>query len=417
MMKIIRLKHILPILLLLFSFQGIGVAQDQYLLTEKTYKLLTAAQELMAAENYSKAESQLLALLKITKKGSYDRAVVQQTLAYVYSSTERYSKATKQFEQALNSGALPDEVSHPLRYNLAQLYIAEQRYKAGINLLKQWIQSEPSPPSSAHVLMATAYYYVNDFKGAVRHLTIAVQQEPEPQETWYQLLLSAHIEARQYRSAIKVLETLISDFPYQKNYWLQLSALYLQDKKEDSALAVKALMQRIELTDSRVLLSLVDMYRYLHIPYKAAQLLEKGMKTQLIASNQKNLNLLADCWIAARELEHAAVVLKTVAQQDNSGEAGLKYGRVLFDLQQWQQSSVILTQSLQKLSGKQVGSATLWLAKTQYYSGDYAKAKASFSRAAKYQQERQQAIQWLEYIEQQVQSETVEQEIMTISSS
>lgn len=415
-MKTTLLKPILAILLMLLSCQQIVKAQDQYLLTEKTYKLLTAAQELMAADDYSKAESQLLALLKLTKSGSYDRAVVQQTLAYVYSSTERYGKATTQFEQALNSGALPEQVSHNLRYNLAQLYIAEQRYQSGLQLLKQWIAKEPSPPNSAHILMASAYYYINDFKGAISHLKIAIKQSAKPEEAWYQLLLSAHIEAKQYRSAIKVLEVLISDFPYQENYWLQLSALYLQDKKEVSALAVKALMQQIELKDSRVLLSLVDMYRYLHIPNKAAVLLDKGMTDGIIAKNQKYLTRLADCWIAARESEKAAEVLAVVARLDNSGKADLKYGRVLFNLQQWSKSAAALSQSLKELSGKDVGTAFLWLAKTQYYLGDYNKAKSLFNQSVKYKRERQQAQHWIQYIEQQHETDE-EQEVIAISST
>ncbi len=415
MLKRILLKPIFAIVLMLLSGSQIVNAQEQYLLTEKTYKLLTAAQEMMAVENYSKAESQLLALLKTTQSGSYDRAVVQQTLAYVYSSTERYAKATTQFEQALNSGALPEQVSHDLRYNLAQLYIAEQRYNSGLQLLKLWIEKEPSPPNSAHVLMASGYYYINDFKGAIRHLKIAIKQTAKPEEAWYQLLLSAHIEAKQYRSAIKVLETLISDFPYQKNYWQQLSALYLQEKKEVSALAVKALMQRIELTDSRVLLSLVDMYRYLQIPYKAATLLDKAMKDGIVAKNQKNLSRLADCWIAARELDNAASILKTVAKLDNSGKADLKYGRVLFSLQQWQQSSAALTQSIQELSGKEVGAATLSLAKVQYYLDDYAKAKVLFNKVLAYPREQQQAQDWLQYIEQKQQEDAQENSVLISS--
>lgn len=409
MMKILVSRIPLLIMMLFISTATMAKEDSQYLLTEKTYKVLSAAQELMAAEKNTEAEKKLKALLKQTDTGTYERAVVQQTLGYLYSAQEDYPQARKLFKQALDSNALPKKVSHNLQYNLAQLFLADEEYKEGIALLEQWLKAERSPPNSAHVLLASAYYRVKNYKKTIEHIRIAIKKDKSAKEAWYQLLLSAHLELKQYKSAISVLETLITQYPYQKIYWTQLSALYLQQNKEFSALAVKMLAQRLELGDAKTLINLADMYRYLHIPYKSAQLLTKGIDDGTIDADFDNLNHLADSWLAAKEGQKAADVLQQLAKLDDSGMSDLKYGRVLFGLEQWQQAADALSTSVQKLDDEQKGKASLLLGMAQYYIGNLAQAKTTFSKAVAFKNERNQAGQWLRHIEKQLEDENVDE--------
>jgi tetratricopeptide (TPR) repeat protein len=175
-------------------------------------------------------------------------------------------------------------------------------------------------------------------------------------------------------------------------------------------LAVQVLAQRLALSDRQVLVRLSDLYRYLHIPYKAAQLLDKGMQEGVIVPNQKNLNRLADSWLAAREKGKAVTVLKRVAQRDSSGESELKYGRVLFDLEQWQAASIAFDSSLQKLAGKKRGMATLMAGLAQFHLGHLKRAQVLLNKATAYQREQQQALYWLNYVDQLIQNEAVEED-------
>ncbi len=402
-----RIRIVLLLYLLCFSPLSGAKDQGQYLLSEKTYKALTDAQALMSAEQYSKAEVALLALLKRTQAGSYEQAIVQQTLGYVYSAKSQYRQARTQFQQALASGALPDPVSHSLRYNLGQLLLAEEQYQAGINTLEKWFSNEPAPPNSAHVLIASAYYQLDQFNQVVKHMKIALRNESKPSENWYQLLLAAHLELKQYSASISILEKLIVRYPKKAQYWQQLAALYAQLNKQTTALAVQVLAQRLDLSDGEVVVRLADMYRYLQIPYKSAQLLTKGMRDGDIVENQRNLNRLADSWLAAREKEKAAVILARLAKRDASGEAGVKYGRVLFDLAQWQDASSAFEISLQKLVGKRRGTAYLMAGLSQFHLDRFEQAQTLLMKAAKFKNEKQQALYWLSYIDQVLQNKTV----------
>ncbi len=391
----------LPLMLIILLMTSATVAddKDQYLLTEKTYKALNAAQLLMEADKLSAAEIQLKSLLNKTESDSYESAIVQQTLGYLYYSQESYKQAIILFQQALDSKTLPEKVSQNLSYNLGQLLLADEQYIKGIALLEKWLKAEKSPPNSAYVLMASAYYRVENYQQTIVNIRIAIKNDQSAKEAWYQVLLSAHLELRHYKSAITVLEMLITLYPYQKNYWLQLSTLYLQQNKEFTALSVKMLAQRLELGDSKTQINLADMYRYLNIPYKSAQLLKQGIESGIIASDFDNLSRLADSWLAAREDAKSAAILQKVAQLDDSGESDLKYGRVLFGLEQWKKAVKPLANSLKKLKGKRLGVAHLLLGMTQFHLGQVVQSKSSFTKAVAFENERNQAGQWLRHVD------------------
>ena len=91
------------IIFMLFHTVTIWAEEDkQYLLTEKTYKALNSAQELMAADKNTEAEKKLISLLQKVAEASYEQAVVQQTIGYLYSTKEEYKKASQFFKQALD---------------------------------------------------------------------------------------------------------------------------------------------------------------------------------------------------------------------------------------------------------------------------------------------------------------------------
>jgi tetratricopeptide (TPR) repeat protein len=108
---------------------------------------------------------------------------------------------------------------------------------------------------------------------------------------------------------------------------------------------------------------------------------------------------LADSWLAAKEPLKATPVLQKIAALDSSGESDLRYSRVLFDLEQWQNTEDSLSKTLKKLKGKQVGKALLLLGMTQFHLDKLSQAKESFTKATQYQDDRSQAGQWLRHIE------------------
>lgn len=376
-----------------------SVLADEYLLTEKTYTALSAAQEKMEQQQYRQAEADLKKLIGETEAGSYERAMVLQTLGYLYSETEQYKLAADQFEQALALDALPKDVTHNLRYNLAQLLIGAGQYQKGIEQLNRWLTAEPQANSSAYVLLANAYYQTNQFTKAVEAIRGAIQRDKAPKEDWYRLQLAAHMEMKQYDQSIKVLEVLIERFPVNKTYWDQLAALYAQQEKQLSSLAVQMLAKRLDLGSSDTVLRLANMYRFLNIPYKSAQLLQKSMNDGVIESNFDNLESLADSWLAARENEEAVQTLTKMQPMDPSGATDLKLARVLVSIEQWSQAADPLQQSLQKLPEDQRGQAWMLSGMVNYHLGNVTVSEQHLHRAMAFTEVRTQASQWLRHLQ------------------
>jgi len=389
----------LPLLLLSLCLMTPLMAEDNYLLTEKTYKSLSNAQELMESGQHREAGQRLNELLGATDSGSYDRAVVQQTIGYLHTEQGQYDKAAEAFQQALDAQALPEDVSHTLRFNLAQILIAGEQYSKGIALMEQWLSKEAKPQNSVYVLLATAYFRVENFSKAIERIRIAIKNDRDPKEDWYRLQLSAHMSLKQYKAAITVLETLIARYPHRKLYWDQLAALYQAQEQEFSSLAVRMLADRLDLGDPDTVVNLADMYRYLHIPYKSGKLLQNAMDAGVIAANFEHLKKLADSWLAAREAELAAETLNKMLAMDKSGESHLKLAQVYVTMESWEQAVTTLDQALDKLSGQELGRAQLLLGTSYFHLSQLQQAKTAFTRAMAFDSQSRQAGQWLRHIE------------------
>jgi len=195
-----------------------------------------------------------------------------------------------------------------------------------------------------------------------------------------------------------VLELLITSYPDKKMYWDQLAALYMQENKEFTSLAVRMLAKRLDLTEPKTLVNLADMYRYLRVPYKAGQLLEQGMKQNVIPSNFENLNKLADSWLAARENQRAVDTLKVMLPMDSSGDTQLKLGQIYISMEQWGNAIDTLSSALKLLKGKKLGQTYAMLGTAYYHQDNFEQAKAQFLKAASFEAQKKQAAQWLQHI-------------------
>ena len=85
----------IKLILLVLVFHAGSVLSEpedkkKYKLSESTHKSLTAIHELMNQGDNEKALTSLQTVLKKTNDREYDRAVIYQTLGYVYNSLGKY---------------------------------------------------------------------------------------------------------------------------------------------------------------------------------------------------------------------------------------------------------------------------------------------------------------------------------------
>jgi len=372
-------------------------------LDEFTWKQLNKVYEDVGEEHYDEAYDQLQKMLARAGRGKYLRSILNQALAQVEWSRENYDPALKYFEKAVELDALPDQAHFALMYQIAQLYFMQERYGDALDKLELWFCKSPGDKitSSAYVLQASIYVQQENYTETLKAIEIAIGMDDDPREQWYQLKLASHYELEQYPGAAQTLELIITRWPEEKTYWTQLSQIYLKLKQDEKALAVIALAYRKGLLDTQGDITyLSSLYSNSDLPFKAALVLEKGIKDGVVASTRNHWAVVADSWYAAEELENALVAYENAGKASQDGRIDLRRSYILVDLERWPDALQALNDALGKggLTERKTGEAYLLRGMTQFNLGNFDSASADWGKAGHYDRTRDAARQWLNHL-------------------
>jgi tetratricopeptide (TPR) repeat protein len=194
---------------------------------------------------------------------------------------------------------------------------------------------------------------------------------------------------------------MIEKWPDRKMYWTQLSQVYYQLKREQRALAVLALAYRKDLLDKQGdILYLSSLYSNSEVPFKAAEVLEKGIRDGKVESSNYHWTVVADTWYAAEELEKSLDAYAEAGKAAIDGTIDLRRGFILVDLERWPAALESLNLALQKggLDERKTGEAYLLRGMAQFNLGNFESAGADWNRAGRYEQTREAARQWMNHL-------------------
>jgi serine/threonine protein kinase len=132
------------------------------------------------------------------------------------------------------------------------------------------------------------------------------------------------------------LAVLITKWPNKKQYWSQLSNVYVKLEQDDKALSTIALAYRKGLLDTETdLLYLANLYSFRDLPYKAAEVMRKGMEAGIIPRTEKHWTVTGDNYYAAEEYERALESFEEAGKLADSGKIYLRRGYILTDQERW----------------------------------------------------------------------------------
>ena len=375
-------------------------ADESPTVSQQTYRVLQEAQELLDKGQSSKAVQSLEALVKQTGNSPYEQAVALQSLANVHIERNNYASAIPPLKRSVELSALPTQAQQQARYNLAQLYMATDRFAPGIEQLKLWFKQAKSPRAEAYLLLGSAHLQLKQYRQAIEPLRQAIKLSKKPNEGWYQSLLGAYYEAKQYGDAVKLLHRMIRLFPDSTDYWRQLSGIEMLRKRYAEALAVMELAYlNGQVNSEQDLLNLAQLYAERDAPYKAAQLLEKELDRGRIKSNRKAWEQTANAWQLARELEPTVHALEKALSYERNPDLTLRLARLYLEVNRFDAAEKTLRRFLKDSKGKQTDQAWLLLGIACHEGKSIEQAKQAFSQALKSAKTRNQAQQWLSYLE------------------
>ncbi len=369
-------------------------------LSEGAYRQLERIHDLIGKNKNDEALEKAKAMLERVGN-DYERAIVRQTMAFIYISQNNYKAAIAGFEEALKLEALPQQPYEQMIYNVAQLYFQDGQTDKAIQKLEQYFrEASVKPPSDAYILMASAYSDRKRFADALPYVEKAIAETKEPKESWLQLKLALHYELKQFAQCAETLIRLVSLIPAKEDYWKQLSSILFEIKKDKESLAVLALADRQGFLDTEgEIRNLANIYLLLDIPYKAAQILERGVNQKILKSDEKTLSLLGDAWTMARDYGKAEAALNKAATVSDSGEISFRLGQIFVEDERWKEALEALSRAQSK-GVKKMGEAAYLEGIAAFQSGNRNRARDALRRAQKYEETRNSAGQWLNHIEQ-----------------
>jgi tetratricopeptide (TPR) repeat protein len=375
-------------------------------LDELTWKQLNRVYEQVGEENFDSAYGDLQNLLRRAGRDEYLQAVLYQALAQVEWSRRNYDASLANFEKAVELNTLPNQTHFALMYQISQLYFMNERYQDALDALDLWFCTVPKDQvtSHAYVLKASINIQKEDYPATLEAIDTAIAMESDPKESWYQTKLAAHFELKQWPEAARTLETLVSRWPEKKTYWTQLSQIYYRLEQGDRALATMALAYRKGLLDKQSDITyLSSLYGDANVPYKAAEVLEKGIRDGVVEPTKSHWTMVAETWYSAEELQKSLSAFSEAGAVDPDGDIDLRRGFILVDLEDWSAALEALNAALEKggLGDRRTGEAYLLRGMANFNLGNLDAASTDWGRSSRFENTRDAARQWMNHLKEE----------------
>jgi tetratricopeptide (TPR) repeat protein len=388
-------------------------------MSTKIYKKLDKVREYVDEKNYEDAES-LIASLEKTKRNSYEKAMTWNMEAYLYYNREDYNKAAKSYEKIVAQDNIPESLAQTTLYSLAKLHLIQQDYPQALVAMNRWFKVVKKPSAESHILRAQMYYQLEQYSKALPDVKSAISMTEaagkKPRENWLLIERAVYFQHKDYASMERCLKDLIALYPKSSSigqYWVQLGAVYNELDQFDAELATLETAYDLNLlVKENQLISLAQAMLGKEIPFKAAQVLTKGMEDKIIKESARNLSLLADAFMLAKENDQAIKILEKTAGLSNSAKDHYRLAQIYTERQEWDQAlkninrALALQSKVAKLpeASKKplnyVEESGLRVLKglVLFNLNDLLLAKAEFELAAEFKRSEKMAAQWLRYI-------------------
>jgi tetratricopeptide (TPR) repeat protein len=375
----------------------------------EVFKKMDLAQKAFEAKDYAGAQADLDGIKSgYDKLNDYEKATLWGLYGAVYYARNDTRGAINAYISELQQQNLPDGLRDSGLHTLAQLYFITEEYDKAIAVIKKWMSVMQQPQPEGYVLMAQAYYqrqnYADCEKNLIEALRTAKQQNITPKESWLALLRAVFYEEKQYVKSAKVLEILVALYPENASYWQQLAGMYgLLDRQQDQLRIMHAAYRAGLMTNEGDLLNLARLYMVENLPYPAAVLLNKGMKTAVIKTNADTLQLYAQSLVMAKEYEHQIPVLKKLAEMTGESKHYVYLAQAYFQVDNWNEAAEALRAALKARNVAKPEEVRVQLGTALYNAGKLEEAREVFATAAKSQATEQAAGNWVKFVSTEIQ--------------
>jgi tetratricopeptide (TPR) repeat protein len=306
-------------------------------MSEATYKKLSEAQEAIDAKDYATAKQVLNDMLeRASRLNGNEIGQVHNMLGFVHFSDENYAEALRSYEKVLAQGEdIPEGLEVQTLYTMAQLSFVDEQYQKALDYMQQWIAKAENPGADPHIFMGQVYYQMENFPAAIQQIeqgiSIAKERNLEVKENWWALLNFLYYEQENWPKVLEILEILVRDFP-KRDYWIRLAGIHAQQGNDKESLwtyeaadAGGFLTQQSDLTNYSGTLMQAE------LPWRAALVMDRGLKDEVIERTDTTLQQLGQAWQLAQEVDKAIPVLEEAARLSDEGRIYERLAPLYYD--------------------------------------------------------------------------------------
>ncbi|MCF7982539.1 MAG: tetratricopeptide repeat protein [Pseudomonadales bacterium] len=339
---------------------------------------------------------------KYDKYNSYERAMLWNFYAFIYYSQENYRKTIEAYENVLKQPDLPEALGVGTLYSLSQIYFVQENYSKAVQTLEKWFKVAENPGANAYILLGQGYYQLKDYNKAIpaveKAIGIAREREKEVKENWYLLLRAMYYDKEDYKKTFEILRTLTHEYP-KKEYYSQLAAMYGELKQEFNQYSTVAAMN-----DAKLLSKNAELVTYAQFlmqndrPYRAAVILDEGMKNKIVEKTDRNYKLLGNAWTLAKEDKKAIPAFESAAKLSDTGDLYASLAQSYLNVEDWDKAINSVNKAFDKGKLKRPDTANVVLGMALFNLKKYDASLKAFEAAKKDKRSEKIARQWLRYV-------------------
>ena len=135
------------------------------------------------------------------------------------------------------------------------------------------------------------------------------------------------------------------------------------------------------------------------VPYKAAKVLDKGIKNKSVEGTSKNYEILGNAFRQAQEIDDAIPAMEAAAAKSDSGELYARLGNIYLDGDQYKKAITAINKGLSRGGVKRPDNARLVLGMAYFNDKQYSKARDAFKAAGRDKRSEKYASQWMQYMD------------------
>jgi tetratricopeptide (TPR) repeat protein len=362
----------------------------------------------LEAYNNDLIDEALDILYEIDTSDTFDRAFTDRFIGNLLATQNgKAKKSIEYLQRAVAPGKLNDSEQVGTIKLIADLSLQEEQYDSAIKYYQQWLDLTCKEDFDTYFRMANAYYQTQRYAEIIMPINKAIALADKPNKTAYALKMTSYYNRKMYKETIEVQEETVKIFPEDKAQWTQLGFFYMLVEDHRKALSTfEMAYNQGFLTKAAEIKALSQLYSMNDIPVKAAQILERYIKSGLVDKDERMLTSVASSYQQAKEFKDAASFYGQAASLVSDPDLYQKQGMVYSALEQYSNAIIALQKALDGGSDK-VGAIHLAMMQANFYKGDFKSAYKHVQEAKKDKSTARNARSWEPYIKEKAKNRNI----------